>query len=114
VEVMRTVTKPMILPMLSPSTVTSIKRKVLTPIISSQIKKILLTRTKQIPAPNTTEQQTTVDHAVNNIQTGQSKKTFILQSKEPMKITKESQPFQIEKKSDHGEPINRTLKSNYK
>ena len=38
VEVMRTVTKPVILPnpMVSPGTVTSIKRKVLTPIVSGQ------------------------------------------------------------------------------
>jgi hypothetical protein len=51
-EVMRTVTKPVILPMVSPATVTSMKRKVWMPIVSGQTKKILLTSTKQMPGKN--------------------------------------------------------------
>ena len=76
-EVMWTVTKPVILPMVSPGTVTSVKRKVLTPIVSGQPKKILLTSNKQMPGTYFPKQESTVNHLVNNMgqsQMGQSKK----------------------------------------
>jgi hypothetical protein len=113
-KVMRTVTKPVILPMLSLCTVTSMKRKVLTPIVSGQTKKILLTGTKQMPGTNFTNQDT-ANHGVNKIQMGQSKKAVILQSKDSIKTIEKSPPIHSTKrKSDLREPINLSLKAYYK
>ena len=89
---MRTVTKPVILPIVSPITTTSMNRKVLTPTLFGPTRKVLLTSNKQLPGTNHTRQETIGIHAINNIQTGQLKKTAILQSKDSIKTRQESPP----------------------
>ena len=105
-SVMRTVTKPVILPMVGPATVKTMKRKVLSPILSEKTKKIFLTDQRQM-----SEKNSNIKETITESETAVKGKSIILQSKDLSEVTTEPAAVKSsEMKVDHGEPINLSLK----